>query len=322
MSNILVTGGMGFIGHNVVSRLESLGHTVYIADNMTNYGIIPYSEISYLMDERKKKVKTYWHYKYDIYDYENMHWLFASGKFDIVIHMASFPRQKVVNNDPIGGSKIMIESLINLLQLSKKFDVKKFVYISSSMVYGDFSDDTREDTVCNPEGAYGIMKFTGEMLVKDYARNSDMKYTIIRPSAVYGPLDVEDRVVSKFMLDAMRGDVLKVRGGDERLDFTYVDDVADGIVGATLSENADNNTFNITKSNSRTLLEAAELIVKIVGSGTIEVCDKDENFPSRGSLNTYAARYNFGYNPKIDIEQGFRLYYDWLKNSTFYNINE
>lgn len=322
MSNILVTGGMGFIGHNVVSKLEEKGHNVVIVDTMTNYGIIPSDEIGYLMGERKKKTKTYWHYKYDICDRDNMHWLFAGNKFDTVVHLASFPRQKVVNSDPILGNKVMNEGLLNLLECCKQFCIKKFVYISSSMVYGDFSDDTREDAICNPQGPYGIMKLTGEMLTKDYAQRNNMAYAIIRPSAVYGPLDVVDRVVAKFMLSAMRGETLKVNGPDEKLDFTYVDDVADGIVKATLSEESNDKTFNITRGRSRTLLEAAELIIKIVGNGNIELSDKDENFPSRGSLNIYSARYNLGYDPKIDIEEGFRLYYDWFKNNTFYNKNE
>jgi nucleoside-diphosphate-sugar epimerase len=99
----------------------------------------------------------------------------------------------------------MMEGLLNLLESAKKHHVKRFVYISSSMVYGNFDNNVVESAVCNPEGQYGIMKLAGEWLVKDYARRTGMEVVIIRPSAVYGPLDVEDRVVAKFMLTAMRG---------------------------------------------------------------------------------------------------------------------
>lgn len=317
MSKILVTGGLGLIGHNVVSRLEKLGHTVYITDTQTNYGIIPQDEINYLMAERRKKIKTHYVYKFDICDKRNMDWLFAS-KFDIVIHMASFPRQKVVNANPIWGSQVMSEGLINLLELSKKYNVKKFVYISSSMVYGDFTDDVTEDYNCKPQGQYGILKLTGEHLLKDYSRRGCFDHVIIRPSAVYGPLDVEDRVIAKFMLTAMRGGVLKVNGANETLDFTYVEDAADGIVAASLSENTNNKTYNITKSHSRSLLDAAELAVNIVGKGSIEVRDKDVDFPSRGALNIDAARQDFGYDPKVDVEEGFQKYYEWLNDSPFW----
>jgi len=316
---ILVTGGLGLIGHNVVQRLEQLGHKVVITDTKTNYGIIPEDEIKYLMTERVKKIRNSMMYQFDICDKRNMEWLFAGNSFDIVIHMASFPRQKVVNSDPVWGSRVMSEGLLNLLENSKRFNVKKFVYISSSMVYGDFTDDVTEDAICKPQGQYGIMKLAGEWLVKDYSRRGYFNHTIIRPSAVYGPLDVEDRVIAKFMLTAMRGGMLNVNGANETLDFTYVDDAADGIVAAALSDNTHNNTYNITKSHSRTLLEAAELAVKIVGKGTISVRDKDADFPSRGALNIDAAKNDFGYNPKVDVEEGFQAYYDWLSNSAFWS---
>ena len=280
MSKILVTGGLGLIGHHVVQLLENLGHDVIITDTQTNYGIIPQDEIDYLMKERRKKIKKALIYKFDICDQKNLDWLFAANKFDIVIHMASFPRQKVVNANPIIGSRVMSEGLLNLCELSKKYNVKKFVDISSSMVYGTFPDDVTEDYNCKPQGQYGILKLAGEHLVKDYARRGSFSYVVIRPSAVYGPLDVEDRVIAKFMLTAMRGGMLKVNGAGETLDFTYVEDAARGIVNASLSTNTDNKIYNITKSHSRSLLYAAQLAVKIVGKGTIDVKDRDLDFPS------------------------------------------
>ena len=317
---ILVTGGLGLIGHNVVKRLQDLGHVVSIMDTRTNYGIIPQDEIDYLMAERRKKIaEDSYIYDRDICDAQAVDHVFNVEQPEIVIHMASFPRQKVVNSNPALGSRVMSEGLLNLLEASKNYDVRKFVYISSSMVYGDFTDDVTEDAVCNPQGQYGIMKLAGEWLVKDYARRSDINsYTIIRPSAVYGPLDVEDRVIAKFMLTAMKGGTLNVNGAGETLDFTYVEDAADGIVGAALSDNTNNKTYNITKSHSRTLLDAANLAVKLAGKGTINVRDKDADFPSRGALNIDAARKDFGYDPKVDVEEGFQKYYDWLSNSAYW----
>ena len=317
MSNILVTGGLGLIGHNVVDRLQRMGHRVAITDIRTNYGIIPQDEIDYLMTERLKKIQPGSIHAIDISS-ESIDWLFGKYNFDIVIHMASFPRQKVVNANPTMGAKTMMEGLLNLCEVSKKHKIKKFVYISSSTVYGDFTDDVTEDYDCKPQGQYGIMKLAGERLVEDYSRRNCFSHTIIRPSAVYGELDVEDRVIAKFMLTAMRDGVLNVNGANETLDFTYVEDAADGIVGAALSENTMNKTYNITKSHSRTLLDAANLAVKCAGKGTINVRDKDADFPSRGALNIDAARRDFGYDPKVDVEEGFQKYYDWLSTSSFW----
>ena len=315
----LVTGGMGLIGHNVVERLEAKDHEVVIVDIMTNYGIIPQDELEYLLGERGKKIKTQHIYRTDISDAEAFDRVVENHRPDIIIHMASFPRQKVVNANPARGAKVMMEGLINVCESAKKHGIERVVYISSSMVYGDFEDQVLEDYDCKPIGQYGIMKLTGEDLVKDYHRRNCFDYCIIRPSAVYGPLDVEDRVVAKFMLAAMRGDTLQVNGASETLDFTYVDDAADGIVAAATRIMSANKTFNITRSHSVSLLEAAEMIVKIVGQGSIETRDKDADFPSRGALNIDRARTILGYNPKVDVEKGFENYYNWLNNSVYWS---
>ena len=318
-SRILVTGGLGFIGHNVVQRLQSNGHNVIVTDICTNYGIVPQSEIDYLVAERRKKLNAGTKiYDVDITDQVGIDHLMRSHRPDIVIHLASFPRQKVVNADPMRGSRAMSEGLLNLLETCVRHDVRRFVYVSSSMVYGDFEDQVREDAPCRPQGQYGIIKLAGEWLVRDYTRKHGIEHTILRPSAVYGPLDVEDRVISKFLLTAMRDDVIKVNGATETLDFTYVEDTAQGIVAASQRPAAQNQTYNITKSHSRSLLAAAELAVQIAGHGTIQVRDRDPDFPSRGALNIDAARRDLDFNPVIGIEQGFRLYHEWLRSSTFW----
>ena len=315
----LVTGGLGLIGHNVVHRLQNRGDEVVIVDTKTNYGIIPQSEIDYLMSERMKKIApSTTIYNVGIEEAEKINDIFEHHRPDVVIHMASFPRQKVVNANPAWGARVMMEGLINICESAKSHGVERIVYISSSMVYGDFEDQVLEDDDCHPIGQYGIMKLCGEDIVKDYARKTNMEYCIIRPSAVYGPLDVEDRVIAKFMLTAMRGGTLKVNGANETLDFTYVDDAADGIVSASTRRMAKNNTYNITKSHSVTLLEAAEMVVKIVGKGSIDVRDKDADFPSRGALNIDRARTILGYDPKVDVEEGFQRYFSWLNNSEYW----
>jgi nucleoside-diphosphate-sugar epimerase len=316
---ILVTGGLGFIGHNVVARLESQGHTCVIADTQTTYGIVPQAELDYLVAERRNKIKTDRIYRIDLADQDGIDWLMREHQPNMVIHLASFPRQKVVNANPAYGARVMMEGLINVLESAKNHRVERVVYISSSMVYGDFEDQVTEDSECHPIGQYGIMKLAGEHLVKDYHRRGAFDYIIIRPSAVYGPLDVEDRVVAKFMLAAMRGETLKVNGAEETLDFTYVEDAADGIVSATTRVMSANRIYNITKSHSVTLLKAAEMIVEIVGKGTVEVRDKDANFPSRGALDIDRARVILGYDPKVDVEEGFQRYYEWLKNSVYWS---
>jgi UDP-glucose 4-epimerase len=316
--NVLVTGGLGLIGHNIVKKLKDLGHNVVVYDNCTNYGIIPQSEIDYLIEERKKIISDVEIHEMDILQASMFDYLLPHHNIEAIIHLASFPRQKVVNANPVWGSSVMSGGLLILLEAAVKHGVRRFTYASSSMVYGDFEDYVTEDAVCRPQGQYGILKLAGEWLVKDYTRKHGIEHIILRPSAVYGPLDVEDRVISKFLLTAMRGQTLKVNGRNETLDFTYVDDAANGFVDATLSAAAANGTYNITKSHSKTLLAAAELAVRLVGKGDIEVREKDADFPSRGALDITAARRDFGFDPKVDIDEGFEIYHRWLSNSEYW----
>jgi nucleoside-diphosphate-sugar epimerase len=322
MAKILVTGGLGFIGHNVVAELERQGHNCVITDTRTTYGIVPQAELDYLITERRKKIKTDRIYQIDIADPDGIAWLIRDHRPAHVIHLASFPRQKVVNANPQWGSQTMSEGLLNLLEVCSQNQVQKFVYVSSSMVYGDFMDPgingIQESHPTNPIGQYGIMKLAGEWLTRDYTRRTGMAHVVIRPSAVYGPLDVEDRVVSKFLLTAMRDGILNVNGSQECLDFTYVDDLAQGIAQATVSDNAYNTTYNLTRGRAQSLLQAAELSIAITGRGQLQINTSDNNFPSRGQLNIKRAQLDFEYAPQVDIQQGFQNYYDWLANSVYW----
>ena len=320
---ILVTGGLGFIGHRVVHMLEAQGHEIFITDTQTDYGIVPRDELESLILERREHIKTDRIYRVDVADQASMTWMMRVHQPEAVIHLASFPRQKVVNSNPALGSRTMSEGLLSLLEACKENQVSRFVYVSSSMVYGDFKEEhvsgLHESAQCRPIGQYGIMKLAGEWLVRDYAARTGSDYTILRPSAVYGPRDVEDRVVSRFLLAAMRGEEIQVNGSNEYLDFTHVDDAAQGITQATLSELARNSTYNITRGTSRGLLEAAELAVAVAGSGSIKINTRDREFPVRGQLNISAATKDFAFNPTIDIEKGFENYFQWLNNSFYRN---
>ena len=317
----LVTGGAGFIGHNVVKQLEQQGHECFVLDCVTNYGFVPQDELTYLARERKQRMKANVAH-IDLRDINAVtNWFKTfSHHVDAVIHLARFPRQKVVNQNPVMASEVMSTGLVNLLELTRQLRIPKFVYISSSMVYGDFDNDVTESSPCKPQGQYGIMKYMGEKLVEDYTRRGCFDHVIIRPSAVYGEYDVEDRVVSKFMLGAMRGEALKIKGASEVLDFTYVEDTAQGIVLAATKAEANNKIFNITRADTKlyTLLDAAEIAIDIAGKGSIVIQDKDADFPSRGRLSIDRAVDDLGYTPAVSVEEGFRRYYDWFKKSNFW----
>jgi nucleoside-diphosphate-sugar epimerase len=119
------------------------------------------------------------------------------------------------------------------------------------------------------------------------------------------------------MTKAMRGETLKVNGPDEVLDFTYVEDTAQGIVLAATLDKANSNIYNITRSEQRqwNLKDAAELAIQIAGQGNLEVAARDLSFPKRGRLSIMKAQRDLGYTPQVNVEQGFQRYYDWYSQN-------
>ena len=316
----IVTGGAGFIGHNVVRQLEAQGHQCFIIDKCTTYGFVPKEELNYLKNERKKRIHGNVHH-IDLRDHKAISNFFLSfgNRVDAVIHLASFPRQKVVSANPVWGSEVMSTGLIHLLEETRKNNIPKFVYISSSMVYGDFDNDVKESYNCNPQGQYGIMKLAGEWLVKDYARKTGMEYVIIRPSAVYGPLDVEDRVVAKFMLGAMRGHRLRVNGAGETLDFTYVDDIVEGVIKVLLYPPAERPTppvriFNLGHNRPVETLLFVRMLEQLLGKTArteLLPAQPGDMFETCADLTRIRSAINF--SPRVSLEEGLRRFVAWFR---------
>jgi len=319
MSNILVTGGLGLIGHRVSKKLLDSGHSVSIVDNRTTYGVFSREVINHLISTREAGLLDVPTYALDIADSsrssKGWHDLFDRHAPDTVVHLASFPRQKVVNQAPTSAAATMVEGLVALLEVVRLHSVERFVFVSSSMVYGNFSTPVQEDAALSPIGTYGIMKLAGEQIVKDYANRFGFDYTIVRPSAVYGPTDLPGRVVSGFFDQAMSGGVLSVNGINEVLDFTYVEDIADGICLASTVDTARNNTYNITYGEARPIKDAAEIIVGLCKNGSILVGDPEPNFPSRNGLDISKAREHLGYDPTYNLNHGLTEYHRWILNN-------
>ena len=307
----LITGGSGFIGSQVATRMESI-NDVIIVDNKTTYNYHNADMMKRLHDARGLTISSPI-IEADLSDATVCKEVMLKIKPDRIIHLAAYPNQKLVMKNPQHAARLMCESLINMIEWSKR-TCQKFIYVSSSMVYGDFKDRVKETESCTPKGLYGMLKLTGERIVADYARQGYFNHVTIRPSAVYGPGDTNDRVIAKFMQLAMKNDRLKVQGADEILDFTHVQDLADGIVLAATKE-CRYDTYNMTRCQKHrvNLEKAANVIIDVVGKGHYMCEDRDTAFPTRGRLNCDRARDDLGYKPKIDFDQGIAQYYHWMK---------
>ena len=311
---ILVTGAYGFIGSRVVERLLEMGHDVTAMDNKETYGVITPHDLNKLYTWRQRNwTKSVSRSEGDVTDRNAVLTAFKPRP-DYVIHLASYPRAKIVNNDPWIGVQNVIGGTVNLLWHCQHMPVKKFVFVSSSMIYGHFSDGTREDAVTKPNNLYGEAKLTAERFVKHYNQQHGINYAVVRPSGVYGPGDMEDRVLSKFFENAMNDRTITVHDGDNKVDFTYIDDTAEGIIKAALSE-VSNRSFNITAGNATSLRTAAEKIVALTRSKS-DIVDTGAHklYPRRGTLDITRAKDLLGYQPITSFESGLEKYYEWLQN--------
>ena len=197
----LITGGLGFIGSKIIEKLSQKNNEICCVDNEDTYGIISETGLAKLIRWRTRnwKHENIRTIKGDVLDREVCLRAFQMRP-DVVIHLATYPRAKIVDQDPIQGIPKVIGTTTNLLSHASQFGTKKFVYISSSMVYGNFTDGTKEDSSTKPTNIYGEAKLTGERLTKLFAKRDGLNYVIVRPSGVFGPGDLPDRVVSKFFI--------------------------------------------------------------------------------------------------------------------------
>ena len=184
------------------------------------------------------------------------------------------------------------------------------------MVYGEFDGkEVTENTECKPIGVYGALKFSGELILKAYSHVFGLPYTIIRPSALYGERCVSRRVGQIFIENAIQNLDIKIKGnGEEKLDFTYIDDLIQGIFKSCINKNAINQTFNITYGYSRKLSELAQLVKSEFPEIKINYIGRDEFTPERGTLDISKAKKLIGYEPQFNLEVGYLKYIKWYKN--------
>jgi UDP-glucose 4-epimerase len=313
----LITGGLGFIGSKIIEKLSNEGHSIQCVDNKDTYNILTNQQLDKLIEWRTRNWKKE---KVHIINGDILDRMVCLKAFknnpDIVIHLATYPRAKIVDQDPINGIPKVIGTTTNLLWHAAEFDTKKFVYISSSMVYGDFVDGTKEESSTKPQNIYGEAKLTGERLTKLFAKRDGLNYTIVRPSGVYGPGDLPDRVVSKFFAKAMSNEPITLHNGENKVDFTYRQDAAYGIIKAANSEVA-NTSFNITAGNATSLRTLAETIIDITGSKSeIKDIGMHKLYPMRGTLDISRAKDLLGYEPQFSLRQGLESYHDWIRQYT------
>ena len=315
MEKILITGGAGFIGAGVSRMLLEMGHEVVVYDAFIQYQSPFDSQYQRHFEYRFKDIRNDLEFERgDTRNANDVRKCLERHKPDRVIHLAALPIADIAFKNPEEAISSILTGTVNVLDaLAEIGCAKRFLYTSSSMVYGDFQYlPADEDHPKRPKDVYGGAKLAGEILTETYGRRYDIPYTIIRPSAVYGPTDINRRVSQIFIENAQAGLPL-VLHGEVALDFTYIEDAARGFVLAVFSDEAVNETFNITRGQGRTLREYAEIVAQYYPDLDIRTSDASTYRPKRGALGIDKARRLLGYEPRYDLEQGLRDYVAYLR---------
>lgn len=325
---IVLIGGAGFIGHNLALELQKQGAEVFIIDSLYVNNLLAFSSAEVQMENRElslllinqrldllKEAKIPL-YILDARNYDAINKNIYSIHPDIIIHLAAIAHAGKSNKDPRSTFDHSLRTLENALDCARYEGVKQFIYFSSSMVYGNFlSKEVNEEEALNPIGIYGALKVAGEKMVIAYQQVFDLPYTIVRPSALYGPRCVSRRVAQIFIESILEGKPLKVDGdGDERLDFTYIDDLVHGVVQAIRHPAAKNQIFNLTYGKSRSIQDLVQVLRREYPDLVVNYVERDNLMPFRGTLNVDKSRQMIDYHPQYPIDLGIPKYIQWYRD--------
>ena len=325
---VAIVGGAGFIGHNLALALAQRGAHVEIVDSLQVNNLLWFQSqpdmhnrdlCMRILNERLDLLRAadIPMHPQDARDYHALGRILAKVKPQVIIHLAAVSHAGRSNKDPFSTFDHSLRTLENSLDCARN-QVEHFIFLSSSMAYGNFLEaNVSEEHPLNPIGIYGALKVAGEKMVIAYQQVFDLPYTLIRPSALYGPRCVSRRVGQVFIESAMSGAKLRVDGdGAEKLDFTYIDDLVDGIILAIQTPAARNETFNLTYGAARSIRELIDLVRERYPSAEVEHVTRDVLMPVRGTLSIDKAARLLGYAPKNPIEVGFPKYMDWYRDLT------
>lgn len=310
---ILVTGGAGFIGSNLTRKLLARGDSVTIIDDFNDFydPARKRANIAALGDGAVDLVEA------DIRDRDTVESLFARASFDGVIHLAARAGVRPSLAEPILYEEVNCIGTIHLLEAARRHGPAVFVFGSSSSVYGinkkvPFAED---DEVNQPISPYATTKRAGELLCFNYHHLYDLRISCLRFFTVYGPAQRPEMAIHKFTDLLANGHAIPLFGtGNSRRDYTYVNDIVDGVIAA-LDLSPSFEIFNLGGAETTRLIDLVGWIADDLG---VEL--RAEHLPDQpGDVPiTYAditkARNILGYDPKVPIRDGVRRFVEWYRH--------
>lgn len=323
MKTYFITGGAGFIGSSLSEELIKQGNKVIAIDNFCDFYNPKIKEynIKKLLENKNFKL-----YRKDIRDRQALKEIFDENNIDIVMHLAAMAGVRPSIENPILYQEVNCMGTQNILETMKEHNVKNLVMASSSSVYGNckevpFREDMVVDFAISP---YAATKKANEVMTHVYHKLFDMNVIMLRFFTVYGPKQRPDLAINKFTRLMLNNEEIPMFGdGTTSRDYTYIDDIVDGIIKSCNYVLENKNVYeilNIGNSSPTSLKEMINTIAKV-----LEVEPKIKQLPMQpGDVDrTYAdvskARNLIGYEPKTSFKEGIRKFINWYKgNETLY----
>jgi UDP-glucuronate 4-epimerase len=317
MSTILVTGGAGFIGSHLCERLLSDGFHVICLDNFDNF-YDPNIKIKNVERIKKKFPDRFELVTGDIRSPEHLKDIFQKNGIDFVVHLAARAgvRPSIIN--PLLYQDVNIRGTNVLLEACKEYGIKNFIFASSSSVYGENQrvPFTEGDLDIQPISPYGATKRAGELLCYSYHHLYGMNIACLRIFTAYGPRQRPEMAIHKFTRLIDEGGKIPVYGdGSSRRDYTYIDDLIDGILGV-IRYHEGFEIYNLGESQTTSLKELVRLIEEAFGKkADIEMLESQAGDVSLTYADITKAVRMLKYQPKVKMEQGIKRFVEWYKES-------
>lgn len=306
----LVTGGAGFIGSHLVDRIVASGADVTILDNFASG--TPMNIAGALATGKARLVEGSILNEADI--------AAAMDGVDGVFHLAVECIRKSLG-DPLSNHAINATGTLMVLEAARKAQVKRFIYCSSSEVYGNASSGTlsEDETVCAPTTVYGGAKLAGELYALAYLRTYGMAVSVVRPFNAYGPREHDQgvlaEVIPRFVIRVLNGRPPVIFGdGRQGRDFTYVTDIANAIWAMAMSDQTVGETINIGWGRLVSIRDVAQNILQLCGRNDLDVQFDDDRPGEIRSLiaHTRKAQALLKFTPETEFSQGLQKYIEWF----------
>jgi len=317
MSTILVTGGAGFIGSHLCERLLSNGSKVICLDNFDSF-YDPNVKIKNVERMTKKFPDLFELVTGDIRNPEHLKGIFQKTKFDFVVHLAARAGVRPSIADPLLYQDVNIRGTIVLLEACKEHRIQNFIFASSSSVYGENQrvPFTEKDLDIQPISPYGATKRAGELLCYSYHHLYGMHIACLRIFTAYGPRQRPEMAIHKFTRLIDQGEKIPIYGdGSSRRDYTYIDDLIDGILGVVHCHKGF-EIYNLGESQTTSLKELIRLIEKALSKkANIETLETQPGDVSVTYADITKAKQMLKYHPKVKMKKGIQCFVEWYKEN-------